>query len=614
MTRAERWCAACAPQRARERARWAYQKKAQKYVTCLHTTPTGTDAEPQRKLCTAVARTAGCCRVQSGAITSYRDLRRSGGTVIAVFGRGSLSPAAPAARTLDYSYRCYLHTPAVQHTGLVVISSVCYNMMPAAGRRDRASILEGEGDMIFQLMCSRATSEQWAEWLRAPLEHAAGTGNHDLVEKLLKAGSNGGAGWRGCDDSTLLHAAAEGGNAQIVSALITAGAGQDMKARASATGNTPLHLAVAGGREAAAGALIMAGADVNVLNDKEEAPLHLAIVGGHAKLAKDLLFSGADPSQKSKGHYPIHRAVRHGMDEVVRALVLKRVDLNCLDFLERTPLVVAVQEGRVSTLRVLLDGGADASFRNNVSKPALHVAAQLNRAATIPALVEAGGNVEARSTSGQTPLIYSAMLGSCAAMLALLQLGASVHTKMSNGWTPLHIACEEGQADAADLLLTWGADETAVTKHGKTPSAVVPPIAGAAHEDRLRLERLSTLLANAPHRAWRRRGFLIMCRAYPDRVRLLAEIPHAVAEVIEQRPKQRSKRRARRDQVKVEVRMGGGGGGEQNGEQGWGAGSNARTGRMAGRGGAGRIGFDGLAAWLMAMGDEDVFRKIVGFL
>lgn len=163
----------------------------------------------------------------------------------------------------------------------------------------------------------------------------------------------------------------------------------------------------------------MARADVNVLNSKNDTPLRLAIKGSNARLAENLLFSGAEPDKKLKGCYPIHHAARHGLDEVVRALVLKGVDLDCLDFLERTPLVIAVQEGHVSTVKVLLAGDADASFRNDVSKPALHVAAQSNKAAAIPPLIEAGGDIEARTASGQTPLIYAAMLRSCAAMLSL---------------------------------------------------------------------------------------------------------------------------------------------------------------------------------------------------
>ncbi|CAN0142903.1 unnamed protein product, partial [Ectocarpus sp. 4 AP-2014] len=192
------------------------------------------------------------------------------------------------------------------------------------GYEKRASILQDLGDTIFKLVCDRATPEQWAEWLRAPLEHAAATANPDLVSKLLRAGADGGAGWRGCGDKTLLHAAAEGGNVHVVSTLSRAGAGVDMDTKAPGTGHTPLHLTVLGGNAAAAKALIMAGADVNVRDDKRDTPLHLAIRQGHVEIAEYLLLSGADPNlQGSTGAFPIHLAVDSSQDEIVVALAHK---------------------------------------------------------------------------------------------------------------------------------------------------------------------------------------------------------------------------------------------------------------------------------------------------
>ncbi|CAM9943714.1 unnamed protein product, partial [Hapterophycus canaliculatus] len=76
--------------------------------------------------------------------------------------------------------------------------------------------LHGMAERLFKLVSDGATPRQWAEWLRAPLEHAAARGEKDLAQCLLKAGANGGAGWKGCDDRTLLQAAAEGGNKETV--------------------------------------------------------------------------------------------------------------------------------------------------------------------------------------------------------------------------------------------------------------------------------------------------------------------------------------------------------------------------------------------------------------
>ncbi|CAN0011322.1 unnamed protein product, partial [Hapterophycus canaliculatus] len=164
-------------------------------------------------------------------------------------------------------------------------------------------------------------------------------------------------------------------------------------------------------------------------------------------------------------------------------------------------------------MKILLAGGADVNFRTN-SRTVLHAVAHHNKADAIPALVEAGANIEARDNRGLTPLWYSAFHGACAAMLSLLEMGADVHTKSDLDTTPLHVACHKGEADAANILLRWGADEAAMSSLGRTPSSWIPDAAKAAEGDRPRLERLSKLLANAhKDRAWRRRGFIVMCRA-----------------------------------------------------------------------------------------------------
>ena len=476
------------------------------------------------------------------------------------------------------------------------------------GFEDPASILQGVGDMILQLVCERATGEQWAEWLRAPLEHAAGTANHDLVEKLLKAGADGSAGWRGCDGKTLLHAGAEGGDDGVISALIRAGAGADMKAKAPRTGRTPLHIAVAGGKEAAAKALMLAGADANILDHREDAPLHLAIKGGHVRLVENLLLLGAEHAVKgSEGDYPIHLAVRRGQDEVVRLLGHKGANLSLVNRSKRTPLQLAMDNERVSTVAGLLAAGANVNDRGF---NALHYAARDNKAWAIPALVKAGANIEAQTDVNlETPLASSAFKGACEATLALLQLGANVNAENIRGTTPLHLACLHGKADAAELLLRWGADETIVENFGNTPSQLIPDIARAAEQDRPELERLSKLLAYAPQdRAWRRRGFVVMCRAHPERLRLVVEIPDTPAQTVGQ-PQERPSRRANRGQVKVEIRGAHGGRGGRGG-----AGSCSRRAGRRGEGEGGGGGFDGVAAWLMGLQDEDVFRNIVGFL
>lgn len=254
-----------------------------------------------------------------------------------------------------------------------------------------------------------------------------------------------------------------------------------------------------------------------------------------------------------------------------------------------------MHENRLSTVKVLLDGGADVNFQMTSAVTVLHVAPRYNRANIIRALIEAGAGIDARNSGGQTPLWYSAYQGSCTAMLSLLQQGAKVNIASNHGWTPLHTACHKGKPDAADLLLRWGADEKVISSSGKIPRARIPDIAQAAEANLPRLARLSKLLSNTPQdRVWRRRGFLVMCREQAGRLRLVVEIQGAVAGAIGR-------------QVMVE---------EKDSAQGRGGGLRAsRSPHSAGSAGCDGPGgpFGILGAWL-AMTNDDVFRKIVGFL
>ncbi|CAN0144397.1 unnamed protein product, partial [Hapterophycus canaliculatus] len=306
------------------------------------------------------------------------------------------------------------------------------------GYEQRASILQGAGDKIFNMVCDRATSKQWAGWLRAPLEHAAGMADAELVDKLLKAGADGSSGWKGCSGSTLLHAGAKGGNEQVMSALMRAGARKDIHSKVYSSRRTPLHAAVSRGNVVAAKMLILAGADVNNLDAKHNGPLHLAIVKGHAGLAEDLLLSGANPDLLNGAlAHPIHLAARRGQDGVVRSLLCKGVDVNFGVPGGPTALGIAMRSGHISTARVLLDAGADATTSNCGGITPLHLAAYKDRGPDIiAALVEAGADMEARNDSGVTPLIDSARGNSCRAMLNLLQRGAMVNARASCGSTP----------------------------------------------------------------------------------------------------------------------------------------------------------------------------------
>lgn len=419
----------------------------------------------------------------------------------------------------------------------------------------KREILQGCEETIFDLVRDRATPTQWGEWLRAPLEHAAAAGDAKLVKCLLSAGANAEAGWEGCHGRTLLCAAAKGGEKAVVLALLEAGARPDLNVNCGRRKWSALHHAAAGGHGRAASALIRAGADMQYADIDQRSPLHLASAGNHERLVGDLLTGGAFANAKDKcGETPLHIAAAYGHDSIVSTLLLKGADMDIKDHEQRSPLHrailgghanvaqtlltagadvtsryepfklsaldVAASLGKVDILRILIRHGADANARHPNGMTVLHTAAFNNSTDVIKVLLEVGADVEVRdAVAGSTPLYGAAQSCSCDAMRVLLQHKAQVDAETACGWRPLTIACRFLNVEALELLLRWGADETGVDSKGRSAKRMV----GRDVPERLRqlrtedIERVNWLLARASlYKSWRRRGLLLLCRAFPD--------------------------------------------------------------------------------------------------
>ena len=72
-----------------------------------------------------------------------------------------------------------------------------------------------------------------------------------------------------CAGRTLFDAAAQGGNVEVVSGLLAAGAGPDVNMVSASSGRSALSLATSLGHEDAARRLVSAGADVHFCNPRD---------------------------------------------------------------------------------------------------------------------------------------------------------------------------------------------------------------------------------------------------------------------------------------------------------------------------------------------------------
>lgn len=428
--------------------------------------------------------------------------------------------------------------------------------------------LNGMEKKLFKLVMKGATSEQWVEWLRVPLEHAVAKGDKDLALALLNAGADGGTGWEGCHRRTMLQAAAEGGNEEVVSTLIEAGGLDELNDCMADDRRTALHRALAGGHTDAARALMLAGADVTLLDSRDRSALHYAVEGGHLQLAGNLIIGGADlRAEDAGGNTPLHLAATHDDDKFICTLLRRGARRHVANRKGQYPLHVAIEHNRITVVEALLKAGTKPNIRygdNNRCSPlqlarsslamtkvllkynadvispdslgytALHWAAGGSKPGVIDALVEAGADLEAQSSSvwlrsqsftGLTPLHVAAVWRNIDAMAALLRNGANTHAENCQNLTALHAICltiptrrtrtttrTRSSATAADLLLRWGANESATDSDGHTPKDLIE---GLSNNSRY----LRRVLVDAPaDRAWRRRGMLVMCRSLPGKV------------------------------------------------------------------------------------------------
>lgn len=72
------------------------------------------------------------------------------------------------------------------------------------------NVLDGMGEALLALSRKHCTPQQWAWWLKVPLQAAAAEGDLAMVKTLLQAGAAC-SGERERDGQTPLHAAIVGG-------------------------------------------------------------------------------------------------------------------------------------------------------------------------------------------------------------------------------------------------------------------------------------------------------------------------------------------------------------------------------------------------------------------
>jgi ankyrin repeat protein/ketosteroid isomerase-like protein len=411
-------------------------------------------------------RNAFAIRAATTEIIDYglRDLRADGDTAYA-----TIYTKARHVRTKQEFEIEDAHVLVVGGGGQIVSWKVYFdpNSEIAAFNADRAeqfvqAVWAGDTGLVDNLVrFGTDVNTRDANGL-TPLMIAAGTANAPLTRRLLAAGADVHTGDAGAG-ATALHKACQGGNLDVVTALVEAGAFID--AVAPTTGHTPLMDALWFKFPEIARYLLAQGAGLNLsthygfsLKEHFEYELNVNTIGKERLLLAEQYLQERQASDANQiAAQRLMAAVNAGDTDGVRRLIEEGVEVD-----ERfpyvngfndahTPLLVASRDGHTDIARLLLEAGADV----NATEP----------------------------TFGAVPLHKSVYNGHVElTRLISAWPGVSLNFQgATNGYTPLHDALWHGYEECSRILLAAGASVDLVGHDGKTPLDLAIEVFGLDH-------------------------------------------------------------------------------------------------------------------------------------
>lgn len=231
---------------------------------------------------------------------------------------------------------------------------------------------------------------------KTALESACKEGQSIVVERLLECGATVALNDAQGNSGSPLFWAVKADSIATLGILLKEGASPNALQHREKGQLTVLGQACKGENAEIVSALIEAGADVHKTSrfaDDDEVPIQTAVRHSNVEVVRALLKHGANVNdQTSEGFTALHKAARRGSADILRVL--------------------------------LSEGQADHSLRLINGSQAIHFAAEWNHPECIRLLVEAGADINSQNDSGKTPLHWAVENYGADAVQWLLSNGA----------------------------------------------------------------------------------------------------------------------------------------------------------------------------------------------
>lgn len=259
-------------------------------------------------------------------------------------------------------------------------------------------------------------------------------------------------------------------------------------------GDPLLHIAAKGNAVNLARRLIEMGADINSRDPNSRTPLHIAAEHAKVTMIELLLANHADiQAVDNSNRTPLHAALEWGKpaQAVVTILINAKVEVNAMDLLGTTALVIAIERDLPAMARLLLEQGADVEGSAHFRETPLFTAVRQEREWATKLLLENGADLTGMNAYGETALFVAVVGAHESIIQILLDHGAmtkiTVDQQNHHEETVLNRAVRAGSTSITEMLLKAGADISARDSNGYT--ALHQAIEGGreAHEHTVRL-------------------------------------------------------------------------------------------------------------------------------